>query len=140
MKVTAVIFGEPKVYAETGRSESVISFAIWALHLQSPGRSSAPARVLHLDAVFPLNPRRRPSRSVFLNTTPSFVWICRRTFMSNLIRCLAVALAIAFLPAAAAAQTGTIEGVVSDTTGAVLPGATVIVKNVATNLTRELTT
>jgi hypothetical protein len=59
--------------------------------------------------------------------------------MSNLVRCLAVALAIAFLPTTAAAQTGTIEGVVTDTTGAVIPGATVIVKNVATNLSRELT-
>jgi hypothetical protein len=59
--------------------------------------------------------------------------------MSKLIRCLAVMLAIAFLPTEAAAQTGTIEGVVTDTTGAVIPGATVIVKNVATNLSRELT-
>jgi len=38
------------------------------------------------------------------------------------------------------AATGNIEGVVTDTTGAVLPGVTVVVKNQATNLTRELVT
>jgi outer membrane receptor protein involved in Fe transport len=36
------------------------------------------------------------------------------------------------------AATGTIEGVVVDSTGGVLPGATVVVKNVDTNQTREL--
>ena len=38
------------------------------------------------------------------------------------------------------AATGNIEGVVTDTTGAVLPGVTVVVKNTATNVTRELVT
>ena len=48
----------------------------------------------------------------------------------------------ALAPHAAFAQTaatGTIEGVVSDPTGAVLPGVTVVVKNTDTGLTRELT-
>jgi Carboxypeptidase regulatory-like domain/TonB dependent receptor len=63
--------------------------------------------------------------------------------MGKFIRRIAVAWAIALLPAAAAAQTaatGTIEGVVMDTTGAVIPGVTVVVKNQDTNLTRELVT
>ncbi len=38
------------------------------------------------------------------------------------------------------AATGNIEGVVTDTTGAVLPGVTVVVKNTATNVTREVVT
>ncbi len=63
--------------------------------------------------------------------------------MGTWIRCLAACAAIVAFSAAAAAQTaatGTIEGVVTDTTGAVIPGATVVVKNVETNLSRELTT
>src|SRR6185436_14145572 len=38
------------------------------------------------------------------------------------------------------AATGNIEGIVIDTTGAVLPGVTVVVKNMGTNVTRELVT
>src|SRR5919106_5001577 len=54
----------------------------------------------------------------------------------------AAVLALALLPAVAAAQTatGNIEGVITDQTGAVIPGATVLVRNMETNLTRELTT
>src|SRR3982750_2240404 len=36
------------------------------------------------------------------------------------------------------AATGTIEGIVSDPTGAVLPGVTIVVKNSETGLTRDL--
>ncbi len=56
---------------------------------------------------------------------------------------IALIFAIGLLPAMAVAQTaatGNIEGVVSDATGAVLPGVTVIVKNLDTNLTREVVT
>jgi hypothetical protein len=63
--------------------------------------------------------------------------------MGKWIRGFAVLCALALAPAAAAAQTaatGTIEGVVMDTTGAVVPGATVVVKNIETNLAREVTT
>jgi hypothetical protein len=38
------------------------------------------------------------------------------------------------------AATGNIEGVVTDATGAVLPGVTVVVKNTETNVARDLTT
>ncbi len=56
---------------------------------------------------------------------------------------LALALACALLPTPVPAQTaatGNVEGVVTDTSGAVVPGATVVVRNMETNLTRELTT
>lgn len=42
--------------------------------------------------------------------------------------------------AAQTATTGTIEGVARDTTGAVVPGVTVVVRNVDTNVTREAVT
>jgi outer membrane receptor protein involved in Fe transport len=47
-----------------------------------------------------------------------------------------------FLWAPAAAQNvgGTIQGTVADATGAVLPGVTIVIRNVATGSTRELTT
>ncbi len=64
--------------------------------------------------------------------------------MGKLFRTLAAALfAVACLPSGALAQTaatGNIEGVVTDASGAVLPGVTVIVRNSNTGLTRELTT
>ncbi len=63
--------------------------------------------------------------------------------MGKVIRSVALFCALALLPATALAQTaatGSIEGVVSDTTGAVVPGATVVVRNTETNLSRELTT
>src|SRR5688572_18406095 len=44
------------------------------------------------------------------------------------------------LALAQSAATGTIEGSIADQTGAVLPGVTVVVKNVDTNQTRELVT
>ena len=52
-------------------------------------------------------------------------------------------LAALFLPAAGFAQTaatGSIEGVVTDATGGVLPGVAVVVRNTETNLTRDLVT
>ena len=55
----------------------------------------------------------------------------------------ALVLAVVSLCGTAFAQTaasGNIEGVVTDTTGAVLPGVTVVVKNTATNITREIVT
>jgi hypothetical protein len=55
----------------------------------------------------------------------------------------ALVVAVVSLCGTAFAQTaasGNIEGVVTDTTGAVLPGVTVVVKNTATNVTRELVT
>jgi len=55
-----------------------------------------------------------------------------------------LALALLFVPALGLAQsqatTGVIEGTVSDPTGAPVPGATVVVKNTATNLERTLST
>jgi hypothetical protein len=64
--------------------------------------------------------------------------------MSNLFkRVAATALAVLLLPVLAAAQTaatGNIEGVVTDASGAVLPGATVVVRNTETNATREAVT
>jgi len=49
---------------------------------------------------------------------------------------------IAARPAAAQAQatTGTIEGVITDATGSVLPGVTVVLSSAATGFTRELVT
>ena len=64
--------------------------------------------------------------------------------MSN--RFLRVVLALALLVCGAASSalaqglTGQISGVVTDNSGGVLPGATVTVKNVGTNLVRETTT
>jgi hypothetical protein len=65
--------------------------------------------------------------------------------MFKLLRILATAFAIMaiVLPGAAMAQTagtGNIEGVVTDPSGAVLPGVTVIVKNTETNVAREVIT
>jgi hypothetical protein len=59
----------------------------------------------------------------------------------HLGRALYVIALLASLAAPAAAQetTGTIQGLVTDQSGAVLPGATVVVKNVATGQTQEVT-
>jgi outer membrane receptor protein involved in Fe transport len=55
--------------------------------------------------------------------------------------CLAACLAVAFAaPAAAQKPTFDIEGIVTDPQQAVLPGATVTLRNVATGLTRETAT
>jgi hypothetical protein len=54
---------------------------------------------------------------------------------------VAAALAIVLLPAGAAfaqSQNGTLRGIVKDTTGAVIPGATVTIINEATNDTRNM--
>jgi outer membrane receptor protein involved in Fe transport len=57
---------------------------------------------------------------------------------------VAAALAIGLLPASAGAQSqaagGTIEGTVTDQSGAVLPGATVTIRNQGTGAVREATT
>ena len=54
-----------------------------------------------------------------------------------------LAIAVMTLSSAAFAQTaatGNIEGVVTDASGAVLPGVTVVVRNTETNATREAVT
>jgi hypothetical protein len=53
---------------------------------------------------------------------------------------LLVAISLSGSAFAQTAATGNIEGIVTDPTGAVLPGATVVVKNTQTNVTREATT
>ncbi len=62
----------------------------------------------------------------------------------GVIAAFAGALAVLAMPGALNAQsqasTGVIRGVVSDSMGAALPGAEVVVRNVATNLTRTITT
>lgn len=63
--------------------------------------------------------------------------------MGRVLRIMTAALAIIVMAGAALAQTaatGNIEGVVTDASGGVLPGVTVIVRNTATNVTREATT
>ena len=64
--------------------------------------------------------------------------------MNKVFRLLAAAvfavLSLSGVALAQTAATGNIEGVVTDTTGAVLPGVSVIVKNTGTNATRELVT
>ena len=66
--------------------------------------------------------------------------------MDNCFRTLSAAIllgAVMLAPRAAYAQTaatGTVEGVVTDTTGAVLPGVAVVVRNVETNISREVVT
>ncbi len=64
--------------------------------------------------------------------------------MSKVFRLLtALVLAVLSLTGVAMAQTaatGNIEGIVTDATGAVLPGVTVVVRNIATNVTRDLVT
>src|SRR5690349_5532207 len=63
--------------------------------------------------------------------------------MNKVFRILAALCAAALLCTSASAQTaatGNVEGVVTDATGAVLPGVTVVVKNTETNVAREVTT
>jgi hypothetical protein len=63
---------------------------------------------------------------------------CFRTLAAAIL-----AIAAVLMPAAAVAQTvatGNVEGIVTDATGAVLPGVTVVVRNVDTNITREVVT
>lgn len=56
--------------------------------------------------------------------------------------CVALALVVALAPSASAqsAGTGTIQGRVTDQSGAVVPGAKVTIRNVGTNVTRSLET
>jgi Carboxypeptidase regulatory-like domain/TonB dependent receptor len=56
--------------------------------------------------------------------------------------CAMIALIVAFAAPAAAqtAASGTVEGIVKDPTGGVLPGVTVIVRNMETNVARETVT
>ncbi len=62
--------------------------------------------------------------------------LCVRT-----IAVLCMALAVASGPAwAQSAATGTVEGVVTDSSGGVLPGVSVLVRNMDTNIAREMTT
>lgn len=61
-------------------------------------------------------------------------WAAWRMLICILLVCVAAA------PATAQETTGTIIGVVTDQTGAVLPGVTVIVRNVETGSTREVVT
>ena len=63
--------------------------------------------------------------------------------MGKVFHLVTAAFAIVFLSGAAYAQTaatGSIEGVVTDTSGAMLPGVTVVVKNTETNVAREAIT
>lgn len=60
------------------------------------------------------------------------------------LRALLLALPLLLIPATGQAQSqsagGSIEGTVADETGAVLPGVTVVIKNVETGLSRETVT
>ncbi|MGH9203065.1 MAG: carboxypeptidase-like regulatory domain-containing protein, partial [Vicinamibacterales bacterium] len=62
--------------------------------------------------------------------------------MSRLVVLVGIGLALAAVSAAGQTQitTGVIQGTVSDPSGALVPGATVEVRNVDTNLARTLTT
>ncbi len=63
--------------------------------------------------------------------------------MNKLLKRLAATALVVLLPALATAQTaatGNVEGVVTDPSGAVLPGVTVVVRNLGTNATRQAIT
>ncbi len=63
--------------------------------------------------------------------------------MGKVFHTMIAALAIVFVSVAASAQTaatGNIEGVVTDSSGALLPGVTIVVKNTDTNATRDAVT
>src|SRR5712692_7063744 len=65
----------------------------------------------------------------------------RRTFRINLIAL--VPLVVALLTAAAPARaqsTGTLQGTVADTQGAVMPGVSIVIRNQGTGLERTATT
>ena len=66
----------------------------------------------------------------------------RRAFWLFSIAVVSVCLVHAALPRDSAAQTvtGTIQGTVTDTTGALLPGVTVTIQNLETNTTRDVMT
>src|SRR5947207_13443244 len=71
------------------------------------------------------------------NVTFSFCSICLKSLGIGLLVILAMA-----LPALSQTQitTGTIQGTVTDANGAIVPGASVEIRNLDTNLTRTLTT
>ena len=71
------------------------------------------------------------------NVTFSFCSKCLKYLGIGLLVILAMA-----LPALSQTQitTGTIQGTVTDANGAIVPGASVEIKNLDTNLTRTLTT
>src|SRR5436309_7014348 len=76
-------------------------------------------------------------RKIMQNVTFSFCSICLKSLGIGLLVILAMA-----LPALSQTQitTGTIQGTVTDANGAIVPGASVEIKNLDTNLTRTLTT
>src|SRR5438552_2554168 len=76
-------------------------------------------------------------RKIMHNVTFSFCSICLKSLGIGLLVILAMA-----LPALSQTQitTGTIQGTVTDANGAIVPGASVEIKNLDTNLTRTLTT
>lgn len=63
-----------------------------------------------------------------------------RAWRSLVLAVLALLVAAPWVAAQSQATTGVIEGVVLDETGAAVPGATVTIKNTATNFERSLTT
>src|SRR5256886_414148 len=76
-------------------------------------------------------------RKIMQNVTFSFCSICLKSLGIGLLVILAMA-----LPTLSQTQitTGTIQGTVTDANGAIVPGASVEIKNLDTNLTRTLTT
>jgi Carboxypeptidase regulatory-like domain len=61
-------------------------------------------------------------------------------FVRRILLCVAVALILAAIPAAAQLPTGTILGTVKDASGASMPGVMVTLRNADTNLTKTATT
>ena len=64
----------------------------------------------------------------------------RQVSSTRLLWMVVIALCLGGIAGAQTAATGDIEGLVTDTTGAVLPGVTVTVRNMDTNLSREVVT
>ena len=64
----------------------------------------------------------------------------RSTFCPLIVVGLALAIGLTAVPAAAQILYGNVVGVVKDTSGALIPGATVTIVNKDTGLTRETTT
>jgi hypothetical protein len=62
------------------------------------------------------------------------------TMASQRLALCLLALLMTGLPAAAQSTTGSIQGIVRDNQGGVIPGATVTLRNIETNATRELAT
>src|SRR5687767_5082734 len=62
-----------------------------------------------------------------------------RTFL-RVLSCCVLAMLASQAPLAAQSTTGTIQGTVKDNQDAVVPGATVTIRNVATNATRSVVT